>query len=128
MWMHCLQDPSHRRLLRLVLLLAVAMVAQAEEKPHSFKKQAFISTIENRFSCLGLGEVFCRKVQIGSRNSKRQFETQAANARRLVRNAEEIMQALLCDLSERSKSWETTFNADCACSWCNSNRAPDTVV
>ena len=104
------------------------MVAQAEEKPHSFKKQAFISTIENRFSCLGLGEVFCRKVQIGSRNSKRQFETQAANARRLVRNAEEIMQALLCDLSERSKSWETTFNADCACSWCNSNRAPDTVV
>ena len=48
MWMHCLQDPSHRRLLRLVLLLAVAMVAQAEEKPHSFKKQAFISRIENR--------------------------------------------------------------------------------
>ena len=63
MRMHCLQDQSHRRLLLLVLLLAVAMVAQAEEKPHSFKKQAFISTIENRFSCLGLGEVFCRKVQ-----------------------------------------------------------------
>ena len=106
--------------------LAVVMPAQVKEKQHSFKKELFMSRIESRFSCLGLGSVFCR-VQIGSCNSKRQFETQAANARRLVRNAEEIMQSLLLDLAERSESWETKFKADCACSWCDPNRASDTV-
>lgn len=84
------------------------------------KESRMITNYESRFAKLGLGNVFVQ-LKLQSGGSKRSFETQAFHVRHVLRLAENILQALLDDLSGWSQSFASKMLCDSDCLQCDSD-------